>query len=84
MAAIQGNIEITQLLIGYEADINAKDKTGRTPLHYAVEMENHELLKLLVTQKADVNVPGIVIKNRYGHPASLYTEATDTPLHGTA
>jgi len=34
----RGNLEAIELLIDFEADVNAQDKRGRTPLHTLIEM----------------------------------------------
>ena len=37
-------------------DINLKDKRGQTPLHYAVEKQDHEMLRVLLQDPyVDVN-----------------------------
>lgn len=62
------NIEIIKFLIKKGADVNAKNYTNSSPLHYAVALKNKgtEIIKLLIDKGADVNA-----KNCYG----------DTPLH---
>lgn len=45
-----------QLLLKNKAEINAKDKTGQTPLHEAAYLGHLEVVKILVTDGADVNV----------------------------
>ena len=46
--------EIAELLISHGLDINAKDNTGRTPLHYAAE-ESLDMVELLISRGADIN-----------------------------
>lgn len=64
------NIEIIKLLINKGADVNGKNYTDSSPLHYAVALKNKgtEIIKLLIDKGADMNT-----KNCYG----------DTPLHRT-
>jgi ankyrin repeat protein len=52
-AAVFGFKEISQVLLGYKADINARDSAGMTPLHYKDEVQ------LLLDNKADVNAGDI-------------------------
>lgn len=48
MAALTGvNKEKVQLLISEGADVNAKDKYGRTPLYYAEKLGHKEIAELL-------------------------------------
>nr|AEW43453.2 inhibitor kappar B [Solen grandis] len=57
MAAERGHINVLEILLAKGANINARDgKSGRTILHYAVELEKRNLLLLLLKYAAlDVN-----------------------------
>ncbi|XP_067625980.1 ankyrin-3-like [Eurosta solidaginis] len=46
--------EVAKLLISYEADINAQDKTGKTPIFYAIENADLKITKLLLTNRANI------------------------------
>lgn len=48
-------VKCAQLLLQYGADVNTKDRTGKTALHYAVGRRNPQLVKVLIEAKADVN-----------------------------
>ena len=48
----KGNFEVALTLISVGADINAKDKDGKTVLNYAAEGGNAEIMKLLLSQGA--------------------------------
>jgi len=54
-AAADGEIEQVKSLISKGADINAKDKLGKTALHYAAEKGHAEVAKLLISHRAYVN-----------------------------
>ena len=54
-AATLGNIEAVKQHLAAGADVNAKDKYGRTPLHTAVDGDYKELIELLIAEGADVN-----------------------------
>jgi len=54
-SAADGDIEQVKLLISKGADVNEKDKEGRTALHYASEKSHIEVAKLLISQGAYVN-----------------------------
>ena len=60
-----GNLVIAKYLVS-QADVNARDRLGNTPLYDAVAFGNLEAIKFFVSQGADVNA-----KNNYG----------STPLH---
>ena len=49
--------EVGQLLVAKRADVNQRDSSGRTPLHYAAARSNSaELIYLLLEAGADYNV----------------------------
>ena len=50
---LKTKVEIAELLIGAGADVNAKNYTGMTPLHYA---KNKTLIKLLIENDADPRI----------------------------
>ncbi|KAF9772788.1 hypothetical protein IL306_009473 [Fusarium sp. DS 682] len=56
IAALNGNMETLRLLIRREANINAADEQGGTPLHLAVRNRHLECIALLLQHGADVNV----------------------------
>ena len=47
--------EVAELLIAEGPDVNAKDRTEWTPLHYAACRGNKEVVELLIANGADVN-----------------------------
>jgi len=51
--AIQGNSEITRILIAKGASVNAVDSDASTPLHYAASAGFIKVVKILVEKKAD-------------------------------
>ena len=59
LAADNNNMEMVKLLLNYGADINYQGFRGRTALFCALEYnrkENIEMVKLLIKNKADVNI----------------------------
>jgi len=50
-----GNIESVKQHIAAGADVNAKGKYGRTPLHYAASRGLKKIIELLIARGADVN-----------------------------
>ena len=54
LAAAHELKEIAELLISNGIDINAKDKNGKTPLHYAAK-KSLEMVKFLISHGADIN-----------------------------
>jgi len=55
MASDYGDVKRIKEFIDSGADVNARDKRGSTPLHYAVYYGNFEPTKYLIEHKADVN-----------------------------
>jgi ankyrin repeat protein len=77
-AAKDGDLATCKLLIERGAKVDAKDRRGRTPLHYAVMFKNSNihLVRLLLKNGANPNaIPGVG-KKRIGytalHSAVLY------------
>ncbi|XP_048712204.1 fibronectin type 3 and ankyrin repeat domains protein 1 isoform X5 [Caretta caretta] len=61
VSAVTGNKDVASLLIEAGADVNMKDKDGKTPLMVAVLNNHEELIQLLLDKGADSTV-----KNEYG------------------
>ena len=55
MFIVFGHKEVVELLIDKGADVNAKGKYGRTPLHWAAHQGHWEIAELLIAKGADVN-----------------------------
>ena len=49
------SIQAIEQAIAAGADVNAKDKKGRTPLHHAATHGRKEIVELLIAKGADVN-----------------------------
>ena len=47
--------ELAKLLLAHEADVNAQDKYGYTPLHSAADAGNEQVAKILLDKTADIN-----------------------------
>ena len=54
-AAINGGVSEARLALDAGADVNAKAELQETPLHWAVERRDSDLVKLLIERGADVN-----------------------------
>jgi hypothetical protein len=52
--AVKGDVYLSRVLLENKADPNIADATGMTPLLYAVQFENKELVQLLLKHKADI------------------------------
>ena len=53
--AITRQVKIAEQLINYKVDVNKPDVTGRTPLHWAVDNNDLDMTRLLLTHGADAN-----------------------------
>jgi len=54
-AAEKGNKDLAELLIAHNADVNAKNGAGDTPLIVAQSNGHDDVAKLLLAQNPDVN-----------------------------
>ena len=57
-AAAKGNIEEVERLIGAGADLDSRDRNGRTPLMEATQKGHLDVVKLLVDKGAQINARG--------------------------
>ena len=71
LAARFGKVEVADLLLRYDADVNAQAFAYGTPLHLAADNGNVEVAKLLLAHGADINARA----EHYGN---------GTPLHRAA
>jgi len=55
-ASDRGNLEMVKFLVGLNADVNAIDGSGQTPLHYASACEHLQVVDFLLSQGANPNV----------------------------
>ncbi|KAL0045981.1 hypothetical protein WJX82_010322 [Trebouxia sp. C0006] len=54
-ATIWNNAAVTRLLLGNDADKNARDSSGWTPMHHAAVLNHHVVMSELLSQKATVS-----------------------------
>ncbi|XP_072545824.1 fibronectin type 3 and ankyrin repeat domains 1 protein-like [Salminus brasiliensis] len=70
VSAVGGNAAVASLLIRAGADVNVRDKDGKTPLMVAVLNNHEELVELLLDNGADQHV-----KNEFGSGAAEMAKA---------
>jgi ankyrin repeat protein len=47
--------DLAKLLLAYKANVDATNRSGMTPLHYAASLGHKEVSELLVVNHADIN-----------------------------
>ena len=57
LAADWNNYMASCLLVEHGTEVNVQDRCGLTALHLSVQKDHDHLVRLLVTNKADVNIP---------------------------
>jgi len=75
VAAMEGKINFVDLMIGYGADINAKDKDGWTCLFYFTRKNNKEAMRYLIGKGAEVHPIGDTAHNSYATAMSYLASA---------
>jgi RNA polymerase sigma-70 factor (ECF subfamily) len=83
-AAKNGQLDLLEQMLVDGVDIDAKDASGRTLLHWAVENDHGEAVRLLLKYGADRNIPdrsrktAFQVARKRGNPAVLHLfEKTD-------
>jgi len=56
-AAVAGKYSVVDVLVRYGADVNSMSDTGSTPVRSACYMTHLDIVRLLVTHKADIQKP---------------------------
>lgn len=54
--AVKGDVYLSKILLENKADPNIADQKGVTPLIYAIQFENRELVELLLKYKANITM----------------------------
>jgi ankyrin repeat protein len=44
------------MLLKFKSNVNERDESGNTPLHYTIEKNNKEITELLLLNGADINI----------------------------
>lgn len=60
VAAVNGNKDVARILLKYEANVNAIDLDGKTPLMIAVVNGHQSLVEVLLSSGADLTVKNSV------------------------
>ncbi|CAI8020766.1 E3 ubiquitin-protein ligase MIB2, partial [Geodia barretti] len=71
VAAAEGRIPTTRVLLEYKADLNSRDRAGETPLHAATHYNRYQVAKLLLEEGSDVNARSSV-QNTPVHVATAW------------
>lgn len=62
MACERGHCSVAKLLLTHEADMEAKDTNGNTPLHVASQNQQTDLVQILLESGADPDSENLVKK----------------------
>jgi len=62
VAAWCGHLKVAEYLLDRGADVNRKDKWGRTPLHYAQEAGGQEMREFLIERGAELDIEAASIR----------------------
>ncbi|CAG0905805.1 unnamed protein product [Cyprideis torosa] len=54
---LAATLEIATVLIDNEAEVNVRDRWGQTPLYLATRLDHQPIVKLLLSNGADPNIP---------------------------
>lgn len=65
-ACVGGNADVAELLLRCGAEIDARDRDGKTALMIAVINGQQKLVELLLEKRADLNVKNEVGSNKSG------------------
>lgn len=66
-ACKHGFLSISQLLVRSGANINEIDEIGNTPMHYASDSGNKELVEWLLSRRPNLNIRNLEGKEPYGN-----------------
>ena len=71
---MSGQIDEMKKLIQRKENLNARDKSGHTALHYAAVKGNNEMVTTLIQAKCDVNVDDAIaiLKMEYNDTLSTF------------
>ncbi len=58
-AAMNNQISVMNLLLKFDADINAQDDDGWTALHFAAASESYKAAELLINYKANADIKNL-------------------------
>lgn len=64
MACERGHAEVAEYLLAHDADMEARDNGGNTPLHSAAQNQQTRLVQLLLDSGADPDSENLVSSNR--------------------
>ena len=55
--SVAGKVKVVEVLVKYGADVNSVSDTGSTPVRSACFMTHLDIVRLLVSNKADIQKP---------------------------
>jgi serine/threonine-protein phosphatase 6 regulatory ankyrin repeat subunit B len=74
------NKEVIDFLIGKGSDINAKNKLGATPLHWAATNENREILETLIKRGCNIHITDSMGNTLLHYAAIKLYNTTNVPM----
>lgn len=74
------DISMASILLDAGADPNIQDKYGNTPLHNAIQVDNTQMARFLVSRGADLSIPNM---NQRRTPLGILTSRSGLPKNTT-
>lgn len=78
IACEKGHADVTEYLLAHDADVEARDQSGNTPLHIAAQNQQTKVVQILLDAGTDPDPENLVrqITSAYGAAFQIVLEMT--------